>query len=56
MIEIIVALIIGYIIGRDIGWHRAHQCVAKECERLGAFYVGDQTFKCVEITDRKTTT
>jgi hypothetical protein len=56
MIEILIALFIGYIVGRDIGWHRAHQCVAKECERLGAFYVGDKTFKCTEIIENKKTT
>ena len=27
-------------------WVAAHSTVAVECERLGAFYVGDKTFTC----------
>ena len=30
------------------GWVDAHITVAKECERLGAFYVNRSTFKCGE--------
>jgi hypothetical protein len=56
MIEILLALLIGYIVGRTDGWHRAHECVAKECERLGAFFVGNKTFKCTEIIENKKTT
>lgn len=33
----------------QIGWHDAHYTVARECERLGSFYVGKKTFKCVEV-------
>jgi hypothetical protein len=56
MIEILLALLIGYIVGRTDGWYRAHECVAKECERLGAFFVGNKTFKCTEITENNKTT
>ncbi|MDD5479677.1 hypothetical protein [Rhodoferax sp.] len=28
------------------GYIKAHGEVEAECERLGAFYVGDKTFKC----------
>lgn len=31
------------------GWELAHLTIAKECKRLGAFYVGGTTFKCVAI-------
>lgn len=34
------------VIATFIGWVYAHQTVAKECERLGAFYVGDKTYEC----------
>lgn len=30
------------------GWVLAHQTVSTECQRLGAFYVGDKTFECKE--------
>ncbi len=33
------------------GWTRAHSVVAEECRRLGSFYVGKCTFKCIEIKD-----
>ncbi len=32
-----------------LGWAYAHETVATECERLGAFYVGDKTFKCERV-------
>ena len=27
-------------------WAEAHTTVARECDKLGAFYVGDQVFEC----------
>ncbi|GJN50797.1 hypothetical protein TUM20286_05490 [Pseudomonas tohonis] len=35
------------------GWIHAHNTVAKECQRLGRFYVGSTTYECTAITDRK---
>ena len=46
--------IIFYILGHSAGWITAHSTVATECERLGKFYVGNQTFECVKITDQST--
>jgi hypothetical protein len=37
-----------------IGYVIAHSEVARECERLGSFYVGDKIFKC-SPTERVTT-
>jgi uncharacterized membrane protein (UPF0136 family) len=37
----ILLLVTGYI-----GYLVAHSEVARECERLGSFYVGKQTFHC----------
>jgi len=31
------------------GWAFAHNTVATECEKLGAFYVGNTVYKC-EVT------
>jgi uncharacterized membrane protein len=42
---VLIAVILAY----RSGWQKAHDTVAKECELLGAFYVGDQVFKCVEV-------
>lgn len=35
------------------GWMFAHSTVAAECERLGSFYVGNKTYKCVEVGDKQ---
>jgi hypothetical protein len=29
-----------------LAWALAHSTVARECERLGAFYVGDKVYEC----------
>jgi hypothetical protein len=41
--------IIAFVIGALVGWVVAHSVVATECEKLGSFYVGDKTFKCVKV-------
>ena len=45
------ALIIGVALALifTLGWVTAHGEVVTECERLGAFYVGDKTFKCERV-------
>ena len=53
MINIILALVIGYAVGHSFGYHYAHQVVATECKRLGAFFVGNTTFKCIEIKEEE---
>ena len=33
-------------------WAMAHGTVAKECEKLGSFYVGDKVYECkLKTTD-----
>lgn len=32
-----------------IGWTTAHYVVSTECQKLGAFYVGQKTFECKEF-------
>ncbi len=46
--ESIIVLMLGVL----IGWVWAHNTVAKECERLGKFYVGKKTFECVRISEK----
>lgn len=29
-----------------LGWVYAHHCIAKECEKLGQFYVGETVYEC----------
>jgi hypothetical protein len=41
---LLAALILSFCFGA--GSVKAHREVATECERLGAFYVGDKTYKC----------
>lgn len=45
VILIILALWFGY----KVGWEQAHSTVARECDRLGSFYVGDKTYVCTDI-------
>ena len=40
MTTAVVLALIGLI------WAMAHTTVAHECDKLGAFYVGDQVFEC----------
>ncbi|MBG8559163.1 hypothetical protein I4436_06015 [Pseudomonas qingdaonensis] len=44
-------LLFALIVGIAIGWSWAHHTVATECERLGKFYVGKRTFKCVKVEE-----
>lgn len=41
--------IIAVYLAYQLGWEVAHLTVAKECERLGAFYVGKKTYRCVAV-------
>lgn len=51
MRDLFEALIIGValLLIFTLGWVAAHGEVVTECERLGAFYVGDKTFKCERV-------
>lgn len=33
-------------LGYQVGWTDAHTTVAKECDRLGGFYVGKKVYRC----------
>ena len=48
MSYIVVALICTWI-GHTVGWRSAHITVAKECERLGKFFVGKTVYECTSI-------
>lgn len=37
------------VAGYWIGYASAHADVARECERLGGFYVGKTVYKCVKV-------
>lgn len=42
----LAAALIVFALGMFLGWTEAHSTVATECQRLGSFYVGKQTFEC----------
>lgn len=49
MMDSIAAFLVALVItavGVLVGYAEAHSTVARECERLGAFYVGDKVFEC----------
>ena len=45
IVAFLVALVITAI-GVMLGYAEALSTVARECERLGAFYVGNKVFEC----------
>ena len=53
MLMLIAGMWIGYMVGQNNGWISAHNEVARECERLGSFYVVSKVFKCVEVQDER---
>lgn len=48
---VVVVAIVCFLIGMTFGWGDAHRTVAKECERLGGFYVGKDVYKCVKVIE-----
>lgn len=48
-------LVIVAIVAYWLGYAAAHTEVARECERLGSFYVGKKTYHCVNINAAPTT-
>jgi hypothetical protein len=51
MNDLFEALLVGVVLAAifAIGCTTALNEVMTECERLGAFYVGDKTFKCERV-------
>lgn len=35
-----------FVITFIMGWITAHSTIARECTKLGAFYVGDKVYEC----------
>ena len=44
---------IGFILAWFLCHAYTHYYIANECDRLGGFFVGDKTYKCVAVEDRK---
>lgn len=44
-LEMVIALIVAGCIC-VVTWANAHDTVAKECEKLGSFYVGSKVYEC----------
>ena len=42
-------LILAVLLGVFLGWLFAHAGIARECERLGGFYVGPKIFQCDRV-------
>lgn len=47
---IIVLVFNSFALGALLSWDSAHKDIASECKKLGAFYVGDDVFRCTKIT------
>ncbi|RYF45267.1 MAG: hypothetical protein EOO27_41740 [Comamonadaceae bacterium] len=39
-----------FLLGALAGWAVAHHTIAKECDRLGGFYVGTAIYQCQRAT------
>ena len=46
---IFLTIVVSIFVGYHIGYQQAHVMVAKECERLGSFFVGKKVYQCVKI-------
>lgn len=46
MLTAILTIVVAVGFGWLCGWLHAHSVVAKECEKLERFYVGDKVFEC----------
>ncbi len=46
-----VLTLIACLICYKAGWVNAHKTVAKECKRLGKFYVGKEVFQCTQVEE-----
>ena len=42
-------VLIGFLIGWVVRSRYTHIMIASECEKLGGFFVGSKTYKCVVI-------
>ncbi|WP_020227079.1 hypothetical protein [Acidovorax sp. MR-S7] len=47
-IEVLFTAFAAVFLGALLGWAAAHESVARECDRLGGFYVGAATYKCAK--------
>ena len=41
--------ILSAILWYYIGYVSAHYTIASECKKLGGFFVGKETFKCIKV-------
>lgn len=48
MITFLVA-IVAFMLGHGVGWGRAHNMVATECQRLGKFFVKKDVYHCTKV-------
>lgn len=35
------------------GWVHAHNSIAKECEKLGGFYIGNTVYECKAVSKKE---
>ena len=47
---VILLVLLSITLGHTLGWAITHTTIATECTKLGSFYVGDQVFKCTEVS------
>lgn len=48
---VLLIVIVAFLMGKSYGWREAHHTVARECERLGKFYVGKTVYECKAIEE-----
>lgn len=49
LITWILWTIIIFFLGHKFGYIYAHSVIAKECEKLGGFWVGKKVYECVKV-------
>ena len=55
MLTTFLIVCIAYFLGFCIGKQYAHDTIATECEKLGGFFVGNRTFKCISVSESSDT-
>lgn len=49
----VLLIVLSFLFGHKVGYQNGHNTVAKECEKLGSFYVGDKTYICTDIKTKE---
>ncbi len=50
---IVIFSALAFILGASYGYEIRGRAIKKECDRHGAFYIGDERYDCKKVGDEK---